>query len=43
MPAAGTYGNSSRNGLTGPGLQQFDLTLSKKFRIAEGKNVEFRS
>ena len=32
-----------RNGLTGPGLAQFDLTLSKKFRIAESKNVEFRS
>ncbi|MEO8595708.1 MAG: carboxypeptidase regulatory-like domain-containing protein [Candidatus Solibacter sp.] len=43
LPKDGTYGNSSRNGLAGPGLQQFDITLSKKFRVAEGKNVEFRS
>jgi hypothetical protein len=43
VPAAGAFGNSSRNSLTGPGLQQFDITLSKKFRVAEGKNVEFRS
>ncbi|MEO8372753.1 MAG: carboxypeptidase regulatory-like domain-containing protein [Candidatus Solibacter sp.] len=43
IPAAGAYGNSSRNSLSGPGLQQFDLTLSKKFRVGEGKNVEFRS
>jgi len=43
IPAAGVYGNSSRNSLTGPGLQQFDITLSKKFRVGEGKNVEFRS
>jgi hypothetical protein len=43
IPAAGTFGNSSRNSLSGPGLQQFDLTLSKKFRLGEGKNVEFRS
>lgn len=43
VPAAGAFGNSARNSLTGPGLQQFDITLSKKFRVAEGKNVEFRS
>jgi hypothetical protein len=43
IPAAGTFGNSSRNSLTGPGLQQFDITLSKKFRVAEGKTVEFRT
>ncbi len=43
IPAAGTFGNSSRNRLSGPGLQQFDITLSKKFRVGEGKNLEFRS
>ena len=43
LPDAGSFGNSGRNGLTGPALQQFDLTLSKKFVIAEGKNIEFRS
>jgi hypothetical protein len=43
VPAAGSFGNSMRNGLTGPGLAQTDLTLSKKFRFAETRNVEFRS
>lgn len=43
LPDAGSFGNSGRNGLKGPALQQFDLTLSKKFVIAEGKNIEFRS
>jgi outer membrane receptor protein involved in Fe transport len=43
LPAPGTFGNSMRNGLTGPGLQQFDLTLSKRFRFTESKNLEFRS
>jgi hypothetical protein len=43
LPAPGAFGNSMRNGLTGPGLAQLDLTLSKKFRVTESANVEFRS
>jgi hypothetical protein len=43
MPAPGTFGNSARNSLSGPGLSQLDLTLSKRFRITETKNIEFRS
>ena len=43
IPAPGTFGNSSRNSLTGPRLAQFDLTLSKKFPITERANIEFRS
>ncbi|HMT08339.1 MAG TPA: TonB-dependent receptor [Pyrinomonadaceae bacterium] len=43
MPAPGTYGNLERNALKGPGFQQFDLTLQKKFKITERMNVEFRS
>jgi hypothetical protein len=42
VPAAGTFGNSMRNGLFGPGMQQIDLTLGKKFRFTETKNLEFR-
>ncbi len=42
-PSAGTFGNSMRNGLTGPGLAQTDITLSKKFKFAEAKNLELRS
>jgi hypothetical protein len=43
VPAPGTYGNLSRNALAGPSLKQFDLTLSKRFRVNETTNVEFRS
>jgi hypothetical protein len=43
IPQAGTFGNSARNSLSGPSLQQFDLTLSKKFAVTEHSNIEFRS
>jgi hypothetical protein len=43
IPLPGSFGNSSRNGLSGPGIGQLDLTLGKKFRITETANVEFRS
>ncbi len=43
VPAPGTYGNLGRNALRGPGISQFDMTLSKKFVIRESLNVEFRA
>ena len=43
IPAPGTFGNSSRNSLTGPRLSQFDITVSKHFPITEKVNLEFRS
>jgi hypothetical protein len=43
VPVPGSFGNSSRNGLTGPGIAQLDLTLSKRFRITESANMELRS
>jgi hypothetical protein len=43
MPAPGTYGNLGRNALRGPGGNQLDLTLSKKFPVREAMNVEFRA
>jgi hypothetical protein len=43
MPQPGTYGNLSRNALRGPGMYQWDLTLSKKFFFQETRNVEFRA
>jgi len=43
IPLPGTFGNSSRNSLSGPGLAQFDLTLGKKFLVTEKTNVEFRA
>ena len=43
--AAGQFsiGNSSRNPVRGPGLQDADLMLSKTFRISERMNFEFRA
>ena len=43
VPLPGTYGNLGRNALRGPGMHQWDLTLSKKFPFHENKNVEFRA
>jgi hypothetical protein len=43
IPKAGTFGNSGRNSLAGPGLAQLDLTLSKRFSVTERFNVEFRA
>jgi hypothetical protein len=43
--AAGQFsiGNSSRNPVRGPGLQDADLMLGKTFRIKERVNFEFRA
>jgi hypothetical protein len=42
-PANGTYGNAGRNVFRGPGLWQTDLGLSKKFRVTERLNLDFRA
>ncbi|HTS32244.1 MAG TPA: TonB-dependent receptor [Bryobacteraceae bacterium] len=43
--AAGQFsiGNSSRNPVRGPGLQDADLMLGKTFRLSERVNFEFRA
>lgn len=43
--AAGQYaiGNSSRNPVRGPGLQNADLMIGKTFQITERLNLEFRA
>jgi hypothetical protein len=38
-----TLGNSSRNPVRGPGLQDVDLMVGKTFRITERYRVEFRA
>ena len=43
IPTPGQFGNLARAALRGPGLNQFDMTLDKKFHITERVNVEFRS
>ncbi len=42
LPAAGVYGNSGRNRFRGPALWQADLGVSKKIRVAERVNLDFR-
>lgn len=43
LPANGTFGNSGRNTYRGPGLWQADTGISKKFRVKEGMNLDFRT
>jgi hypothetical protein len=43
VPAPGTYGDLGRNALRGPSGNQLDLTLSKKFSLAEARSLEFRA
>lgn len=41
-PATGTYGNVSRDALTGPGMSEIDFSATKKTHIAERLALEFR-
>ncbi len=41
-PAAGTFGNSKRNIIYGPGDQQWDVALFKNFKVAGQQRVQFR-
>lgn len=38
-----TYGNMRRNTLRGPGINNWDLSIAKKFRITERNSLELRS
>jgi len=42
-PAAGQFGNLSRNQFSGPIFRQLDMTLAKKFKFTETVNFEFRA
>ncbi|HKA00645.1 MAG TPA: carboxypeptidase regulatory-like domain-containing protein [Candidatus Solibacter sp.] len=41
-PQAGPYGTVGKNTVWGPGLQQWDLTMAKNFRIGEDRSIQFR-
>ncbi|MCA1615379.1 MAG: TonB-dependent receptor [Acidobacteria bacterium] len=41
-PEAGDFGNTGRNFFTGPRLFQLDLTLAKRIRFDESRNLELR-
>lgn len=42
-PAAGTFGNCAPRAFHGPGIQNVDLSLFKRFPIKESWSVEFRT
>jgi hypothetical protein len=42
-PATGTYGNVSRDSLTGPGLTELDFSAVKNSRITERLGLQFRA
>lgn len=43
LPAVGTFGNSGRNILIGPGKNTVDAALSRRFKMAEDKSIQFRA
>jgi predicted membrane protein len=43
IPAAGTFGDLSRNALKGPDFKQFDLILNRRFKFSETASFEFRT
>ncbi len=42
-PATGTYGNVSRDALTGPGLSELDFSASKISHVTERMQLQFRA
>jgi len=42
-PAAFTWGTLGRNSLNAPSLYNFDFSIAKKFRLAEARELQFRS
>jgi len=42
MPAFGRYGNAGRDLVRGPGINKWDFSMFKNFRIKEDVNVQFR-
>ena len=42
-PATGTYGNVSRDALTGPGLSELDFSATRNARLTERLGLQFRA
>src|SRR5262249_56243067 len=43
QPDLGTQGTSKRNSIRGPGFKNFDLALSRVFRLSGQQNFEVRA
>jgi hypothetical protein len=42
LPPLGSVGNSGRRFFSGPGIENYDLTLQKSFRLNESKSLDVR-
>jgi hypothetical protein len=42
LPPLGSVGNSGRRFFSGPGIENFDLTLQKNLNLAESKSIQVR-
>jgi hypothetical protein len=42
-PAPGTFGTAGRNPVIGPGLNNFDFSVVKRFEFSEQRSLEFRT
>ena len=43
IPAAGTFGNSGRNVIIGPGIRNVDLALLRTIRVSDSTRAQFRT
>ena len=43
LPALGTLGNARRRFFSGPGMENFDATVSREFSMTDGRALEFRA
>jgi hypothetical protein len=43
LPALGTFGNAGRGIVRGPGINNWDVSFSKRFAIREHVNLQFRA
>jgi len=43
IPAAGTFGNSGRNVIIGPGIRNVDMALSRTIRVSDAMRAQFRT
>jgi hypothetical protein len=43
LPALGTMGNARRRFFPGPGMENFDATVSRRFLVKDNRSLEFRA
>jgi hypothetical protein len=43
LPALGAMGNARRRFFSGPGMENFDATVSREFQLGDGRSFEFRA